>query len=192
MRSPVPSGSGGSGSDWFAPEAAFRTAGRQKAPSLRFQQAGGYTQLHAVFHSGPECAIGNYNLAFVGAWLAPQLHIIFRNVTKVGDLVEWWLAHLRDDEALDAEEITALFVEAVELVKPLTWPCNTFRRPFQTRGHPLHLKTTPPQSNSHRSRTVRNRDRELLAGGPHRSRQDIYLVVLPNRKIGVRSTLLSL
>ena len=87
---------------------------------LQFQQAGNYTKLHAVFHSKPECAVRNYSLALVGAWLALQLHLIFQNVTKVGDLVESWLAHLREGETLDAEEIRELFLEAVELVKPLT------------------------------------------------------------------------
>ena len=87
---------------------------------LKLQQAGNYTQLHSVFHSDPACSVGNYNLALVGAWLALQLHSILQNVTKVGDMVEGWLAHLRAGGTIDAEAISDLFVQTVELVKPMT------------------------------------------------------------------------
>ena len=87
---------------------------------LKCQQAGNYTQLHSVFHSDPECSVGNHNLALVGAWLAPQLHSVFQNVTKVGDMVKGWLAHLRAGGTVDADANSDLFVQTVELVKPLT------------------------------------------------------------------------
>ena len=83
------------------------------ASILRRQLEGHYTHLHDEFHTAPEIACGNWNLAASATLLQGQLSTIFNSDAAFGSFVEAWIFEQR---VSGQQETLQLFLTLCNLV----------------------------------------------------------------------------